>query len=109
MKHDCSCVLIINMKTGGDLNVKASEVLVYLLVGVLLLQHDGQPLQEGPHAGRHVQADHALLLQSRAASGQHMVGCHELIGAVHNQHILEMKPYEHTHTHTHTRKRPDNK
>lgn len=63
----------------------------YLLVGVLLLQHDGQPLQEGPHAGSHVEADHALLLQSCAARGQHMVGRHELLGAVHNQHILEMK------------------
>lgn len=64
---------------------------MYLLVGVLLLQHDGQSLQEGPHAGGHVEADDALLLQSRAASGQHMVGGHELFGAVHNQHILDKK------------------
>lgn len=65
--------------------------LEYLLVGVLLLQHDGQPLQEGPHAGRHVQAHDALLLQCRAARGQHVVGRHELLGAVYNQHILDKK------------------
>lgn len=64
---------------------------LYLLVGVLLLQHDRQSLQESPHAGRHVETDHALLLQSRTAGGQHVVGRHELFGAVHNQHILETK------------------
>lgn len=61
---------------------------MYLLVCVLLLQHHWQSLQEGPHARRHVQSDHALLLQRCAASGQHVVGCHELFGAVHNQYIL---------------------
>lgn len=64
---------------------------VYLLVGILLLQHDGQSLQEGPHAGCHVETDHALLLQSGAAGGQHVAGCHELFGAVNDQHILETK------------------
>lgn len=71
--------------------IRSNEMSQYLLVGVLLLQHDGQPLQEGPHAGRHVEADDALLLQSCAASSQHVVGRHELFGTVHNQHILEMK------------------
>ncbi len=64
---------------------------LYLLVGVLLLQHDRQSLQEGPHAGCHIEADYALLLQSCAASGQHVVGRHELFGAVHNEHVLQMK------------------
>lgn len=66
-----------------------NETSLHLLVGVLFLQHDGQPLQEGPHAGGHVEADDALLLQGRAASGQHVIGRHELFGAVHNQHILD--------------------
>lgn len=61
---------------------------MHLLVAVLLLQHDGQSLQEGPHAGRHVEADHALLLQGSAARGQHVIGRHELLGAVHHQHVL---------------------
>lgn len=64
---------------------------LYLLVGVLLLQHDRQPLQESPHAGCHVKANHTLLLQCRAACGQHVVGCHKLLGAVHDQHILDRK------------------
>lgn len=64
------------------------RVCVHLLVAVLLLQHDGQSLQEGPHAWCHVEADHALLLQGSAARGQHVTGRHELLGAVHHQHVL---------------------
>lgn len=63
----------------------------YLLVGVLLLQHDRQPLKESSHAGCHVEADHTLLLQCRAACGQHVVGCRKFLGAVHNQHVLDRK------------------
>lgn len=66
------------------------RVSAYLLVGVLLLQHHRQPLQERPHAGRRVEADHALPLQRRAARRQHVVGRHELFGAVHDQNVLEM-------------------
>ncbi len=64
---------------------------LYLLVGILFLQHHRQSLQEGPHAGSHVEANHTLLLQSRAARGEHMVGRHELFEAIHHQHILEVK------------------
>lgn len=64
-------------------------ILLHLLVGVLLLQHQRQPLQEGPHAGRHVEADHALLLQRRAAGGKHVIGHNKLLVAVDNQDVLE--------------------
>lgn len=76
---------------------------MYLLIGVLLLQHDRQSLQEGPHARSHVEANYTLLLQCGAASGQHMVGHHELFRTIHNQYILERNPcHTTTQTQTHT-------
>lgn len=74
---------------------------LYLFIGKLLLQHHRQSLQEGPHAWCHVKADYTLLLQRCAASGQHMVGHHELFRTIHNQYILEIKP-GHTITWMHT-------
>lgn len=64
---------------------------VYLLIGILFLEHDGKSLQEGPHARSHVQSHHTLLLQGSAAGRQYMTGCHELHGTVDNQNILKKK------------------
>lgn len=46
----------------------------YLFIGILLLQHHRQALQEGAHARSHVQAQHSLLLQRSPARRQHVIG-----------------------------------
>lgn len=76
----------------GSTRVREQQSCWYLLIGVLLLQHEGQPLQEGPHTRRHVEADHSLFLQGCATSGQHMVGRHEVFGTIHNQYVLQIQP-----------------
>lgn len=61
------------------------------LVAVLLLQQQGQPLQEDSQTRRQIQAQDVLASEDHAAGGQHMVLTDPARGAADQQNILEDK------------------